>query len=163
MGHPLQRCSPLLCSPALMYCNPVDLGVHRLLTSSPKDLQGSPALPAMCGPVLCFCIQVQPSLSGSPLLSLLLGVLLSLSSPAWLCLLLDCPCRCWLGQRLLSLLVGLFLKSGLGVILLDSLDGGCMVPAPQLAVWKNRHEGRGSYPRSGASGGRALCVPFQGL
>jgi hypothetical protein len=109
-----------------------------------RTSRGSPALPAMCGPVLCFCIQVQPSLSGSPLLSLFLGVLLSLSSPAWLCLLLDCPCRCWLGRRLLSLLEGLFLKSGLGVILLDSLDGGCVVPAPQLAVWKNRHGGQGS-------------------
>lgn len=103
---------------------------------------------------------------GSLFLSLFLSVLLSLSSPAWLCLLLDCPCRCWLGRRLLSLLVGIFLKSGLAIILQDSLDGGSLVPAPQLAV-QNSREGQGSYPPplppSGASGGRALCIPFKGL
>lgn len=77
-------------------------------------------------------------------------------------MLLNCPCRCWLGRRLLSLLVGLFLKSGLGVILQDSLDGGCVVPAPQLAA-QNGREGQGSCPQSGASGGRALSLPFKGL
>lgn len=74
----------------------------------------------------------------------------------------DCPCRCWLGRRLLSFLVGLFLKSELGIILQDSLDGGCLVPAPQLAV-QDRHEGWGSSPVWSQWGGELFAIPFKSL
>lgn len=71
----------------------------------------------------------------------------------------DCPCRCWLGRRLLSLLVELFLKSELGIILQDSLDGRCLVPAPQLAV-QDRHEGWGSSPVWSQWGEGSLQYPL---
>lgn len=137
----MQRCLP---HPSLLSCSDESLWIWVCIAQR-TSREAQLCLPCVCA-MLCFCTQVQHSLSSSLFLSLFLGVLPSLSSPAWLCLLLDCPRRCWLGRRLLSLLVGLFLKSGLGVILQDSLDGGCLVPAPQLAVLKNRREGRGSYP-----------------